>query len=114
MKVNPSPFTQNYGEEYKKNDVSNFQIYSIYRNYLRKEASSETCQERARFLQNRDAICRQVFFFSARQGAEGNSYHYAETLACFLPGRAKDLSVPLYMHFNVNTIDTPSATCSGT
>ena len=31
------------------------------------------------------------FFFPARQNAEGNSRHSDETLACFLPGRAKDL-----------------------
>ena len=37
------------------------------------------------------------FFFPARQGAEGNSAHSStEILACFLPGRAKDLSAPLY------------------
>jgi hypothetical protein len=36
------------------------------------------------------------FFFPARQGAEGNSRHSdRKTLACFLPGRAKDLSAPL-------------------
>jgi hypothetical protein len=36
-------------------------------------------------------------FFPARQGPEGNSHHLTETLACFLPGRAKDLSAPLYV-----------------
>jgi len=33
------------------------------------------------------------FFFPARQGAERNSRH---SYTCFLPGRAKDLSAPLY------------------
>jgi len=36
------------------------------------------------------------FFFPARQGAEGNSPILTETLACFLPVSAKDLSVTLY------------------
>ena len=38
-------------------------------------------------------------FFPSRQGAEGNSRHSDETLACFFPGRAKDLSAPLYIYF---------------
>jgi len=37
--------------------------------------SSEACQGRAQFQQHRDASCHQVFFFPARQGAEGNSRH---------------------------------------
>ena len=36
------------------------------------------------------------FFFPARQGAEGNSRHSDRILACFLPGRATDLSASLY------------------
>ena len=36
------------------------------------------------------------FCFPAKQGAEGNLRLLTETLACFLPGRAKDLSAPLY------------------
>jgi len=35
-------------------------------------------------------------FFPARQGTEGNLSILTETLAFFLPGRAKDLSAPLY------------------
>jgi len=35
------------------------------------------------------------FFFPARQGAKGNHAILPETLVCFLPGRAKDLSAPL-------------------
>ena len=38
-----------------------------------------------------------IKFFPARQGAKGNSRHSDKTLACFLPGRAKDLSAPLYV-----------------
>ena len=34
------------------------------------------------------------YFFSARQGAEGNSRH-SDRNFFFLPGRAKDLSAPL-------------------
>ena len=43
-------------------------------------------------IETRDVI--KIFFFSL-QGAEGNSRHLAETLVCFLPGRAKDLSATL-------------------
>ena len=50
----------------------------------------------ARFPQHRDASCNQVFFRPARQGAEEIHTILTETLAFFLPGRAKDLSAPLY------------------
>jgi len=36
------------------------------------------------------------FFFPARQGAEEIHAILTETLACFLRGRAKNLSAPLY------------------
>ena len=36
------------------------------------------------------------FFFLARQGANEIHAILTETLACFLPGRAKDLPAPLY------------------
>ena len=39
------------------------------------------------------------FFFSARQGVEGNSRHSDRNITCFLPGRAKDLSAPVYNSF---------------
>ena len=56
------------------------------------ETGLEACQGRARFQQHRDASCHQVSF-PARQGAEGNLRHSErETLACFLSGRAKELS----------------------
>jgi len=46
-------------------------------------------------IETRDVI--KKFFFSARQGVEGNPSH-SETLACFLPGWAKDLSSrPVYL-----------------
>ena len=53
-------------------------------------------RRRARFQQHGDASCHQVFFFL--QGKAPKEIHaiLTETLACFLPGRAKDLSAPLY------------------
>jgi len=59
--------------------------------------SSESCQRRARFQQHRDAICHKFLFFL--QGKAPKEIHaiVTETLACFLPGRPKDLSAPLYL-----------------
>jgi len=44
---------------------------------------------------------RAVIKFFFLQGKAPKEIHaiLRETLACFLPGRAKDLSVPLYKHF---------------
>ena len=58
----------------------------------------EGCQGRARFQQHGDASCHQVFFFLL-QGKTQKEIHaiLVETLACFLPGWAKDLSAPLYL-----------------
>jgi len=66
----------------------------------RKNTSSEVYQGRARFQQHRDASCHQVFFFL--QGKAPKEIHaiLTETLACFLPGRTKDLSAPLYLRRN--------------
>jgi len=52
---------------------------------------------RARFQQHGDASCHQVSFFL--QGKSPKEIHaiLIETLAGFLPGQAKDLSVPLYI-----------------
>ena len=57
------------------------------------EAERKHVRRRARFQQHRDANC-QVFFFL--QGKAPKEIHaiVTETLACFLPGRAKDLSAP--------------------
>ena len=54
-----------------------------------------------RFQQHRDASCHQVFF--SLQGKAPKEIHdiLTETLACFLPGRAKDLSATLYFQFNI-------------
>ena len=62
----------------------------------RKETRSEAFQGRARFQQHRDASCHQVvfFFLQGKVPKELNAI-LKETLVCFLPGRAKDLSVPL-------------------
>ena len=54
----------------------------------------------ARDFNNVETRAVTNFFFSARQRAEGNSRHSTETLSCFLPGRAKDLSAPpVYLIF---------------
>ena len=61
----------------------------------RKQARKHV-RRRARFQQHRDASSHQVFFFL--QGKAPKEIHaiLAETLACFLRSRAKDLSAPLY------------------
>ena len=43
----------------------------------------------------------QVFFFCCLQGKAPKEIRaiLTETLACFLPGRAKDFSAPLYLQF---------------
>jgi len=48
----------------------------------------------ARFQQHRDASC-QIFSLQGKAPKEIQAI-LAETLACFLPGWAKDLSAPLY------------------
>ena len=60
----------------------------------RKETSSEVYQGRARFQQHRDASCRQFVFLQDKAPKEIRAI-LAETLACFLPDRAKNLSVAL-------------------
>jgi len=47
---------------------------------------------------------RAVIKFIFLQGKEPKEIHaiLTETLACFLPGRAKDLSAPLYISCAVN------------
>jgi hypothetical protein len=59
------------------------------------ETSSEACQERATFQQHRDASCHQVFFLLQGKAPKEIYAILTETLACFIPGRAKDLSAPL-------------------
>ena len=43
--------------------------------FLVTEAERKYFRQRARFQQHGDASCHQVFFFPARQGAEGNARH---------------------------------------
>jgi len=52
-------------------------------------------QGRARFQQHRDTSCHQVFFLQGKAPKEIHTF-LKETLACFLPGQAKDLLAPLY------------------
>ena len=61
----------------------------------RKETSSEACQGRARFQQHRDASCHRILFLQGKAPKEIHAI-LTETLACFLPGRAKDLSASMY------------------
>ena len=53
----------------------------------------------ARFQQHRDASCHQVLFFLQGKALKEIHAILTETKACFLPGRAKDLSAPLYFNF---------------
>ena len=48
---------------------------------------------------------RAVIKFFFLQGKASKEIHaiLTETLACFLPGRAKDLSAPLYIQCNLKT-----------
>jgi len=49
------------------------------------------------------------FFFSPLQGKAPKKIHavLTETLTCFLPGRAKDLSAPLYQQIRLNVRKKP-------
>ena len=51
----------------------------------------------AQFQQHRDARRYQVFFFLKGKAPKEIHAILTETLACFLPGRAKDLSASLYL-----------------
>jgi len=59
-------------------ETSHLYVLSPYR----KETSSEACQWRAIFQQNRDASCHQVSF-PARQRAEGNPHHNERNISLF-------------------------------
>ena len=50
------------------------------------------------FQQHQDASCHQVSFFLQGKAPKDINAILTETLAYFLPGRAKDLSAPLYFH----------------
>ena len=61
----------------------------------RKETSSEACQGLVRFQQHWDARCHRVFFFQQGKVPKEIRAILTETLACFLPARANDLSAPV-------------------
>ena len=63
----------------------------------RKETNSEASQGCAQFQQHGDASCHQVFFFLQGKALKEIHAILTVTLACFLPGRAKNLSASLYM-----------------
>ena len=66
---------------------------------IRKETSSEACQGRALFQQHRGARFSSSPPPHSLQGKAPKEIHASltEALACFLPGRAKDLSAPLVL-----------------
>jgi len=78
-------FTQYYANKYKDADKS---LAGPERKI------SEACQGRARFQQHRDADDIKYRFLQVKAPKEIHAV-LTETLACFLPGRAKDLSAPL-------------------
>jgi len=74
------------------------------KSFLVTEAKRKHVRRRAQF-QHRDASCHQVFFFPARQGAQGNSHHSDSnirgtfTIVCH---RQK-----LFKHGDFSTCDAP-------
>jgi len=60
-----------------------------------RKQTSEECQGSARFQQHRDSISHQVFFFLLGKALKEIHVIPSEILVCFLPGRAKNYSVPL-------------------
>ena len=62
----------------------------------RKETSSEACQAtRAISTTSRRELSSSFFYLQGKAPKEIHAI-LTETLACFLPGRAKDLTAPLY------------------
>ena len=60
----------------------------------RKKTNWKACHGRARFQRYRDASSHQVFFLLQGKAPKEIQAILTETLTCFLPGRAKDLSAP--------------------
>jgi len=54
-------------------------------------------REAGRFQQHRDARCQTFFYLQGKAPKEIHAI-LTETLICFLPGRAKDLSAPYWMN----------------
>jgi len=52
------------------------------------------------------AVIKFLFFLQGKAPKEINAI-LTETLACFLPGRAKDLSAPLYINVDRTSRDLP-------
>ena len=63
---------------------------------IRKETSSEACQGRGDFNNIETRAVINLFFLQDKAPKEIQSI-LIELLACFLPGRTKDLSAPLYV-----------------
>jgi len=63
--------------------------------------SSEACQGACDFS-NIETWAVIKFFFLQGKASKGIHAILTETLACFLPGRAKDLSAPLYMDYKMS------------
>ena len=76
----------------------------------RKETSPESCQGRAWFQKHRDASCHKFFFLQGNTLKEIHAIR-TETLACFLPGQAKDLSAPLHEFPKAKMCWFPSSAC---
>jgi len=78
------------------------QVFSCYRSW------NKEVRRRARFQQHRDASCHQDFFFLARQGAEGNSRHSAETSGEYVPSYTTVKNwVSQFKHGDFSTCDAP-------
>jgi hypothetical protein len=92
----------------KKHCIVLTQCTSVYSGVLispypdQEETSSKACQGRARYQQHRDANCHQVVVppppLQGKAPKEIDAI-LTETLACFPPVRAKDLSAPLYVSY---------------
>ena len=64
----------------------------------------------ARIQQHRDASCHQVFFFLQVKVPKEIRVILTETLPCFLPDRAKDLSASLY-NAGIYTVNIAGNSC---
>jgi len=70
----------------------------------RKKTISEACQGCARFQQYRETRAVIKFLFLQGKAKKEIDAVLTETLACFLPSRAKDLSASLYKDTVANTV----------
>ena len=93
-----------------KNLFKNIYIYNLglYRGADKSLARPGRKQARkyvrdARFQQYRDASCHQVFFFLQSKAPKEIHAIMTETLACFIPGQANDLSALLYFILGIDS-----------